>query len=200
MSGTRQFVVAFSTTGPSPKDGHRFSEVLLVGQDGGELNDQSARFTFALRSESETLLTFATALTTIKALVGSSMIVVHDAGKWRRFLRAELKTVKRHGAGHLLTNVLDVGAWAHQRFPRQRKDVAAIARRVGVEVPSGLTGLELEVELLRCIANVMAISTASFTIPEAKLSAAGRLNDRLPGRRPWVERIGNFWRALTGRA
>ena len=194
----RQFVVAFATTGNTPKDGHRFSEIVLVGQEDGRLNDQRAAFKLG---EAAGQVAFPAALSAIKALVGDAQIVVHDAGKWRRFLRAELRTIKRHGATNLMSNVVDVGAWAHQRFPRQRRDVAAIARKAGVAVPAHISGLELEAELLRRIGNVM---TRSAVAEESAIVAVNALETTavvaIPIRQGWAERIGNFWRGLTVRA
>lgn len=188
----KQFAVAFTTTGNSPKDGHRFSEIVLLGQENGTLNGQIASFKLAAEPTANGGMAFPAALAEIKVLVGDAELIVHNAGSWRRFLRVELKHIKRHGAADLLNKVIEVNGWAHQRFPRQRKDVASIARQAGIEIPTELAGLELEAELLRRIANVMAPPASS---PTAELKE--QLDTHLPERN-WVERIGNFWRSLRG--
>lgn len=189
----KQIAVAFATTGDSPKDGHRFCELVLVDQDG-----EQTRFELLGEPASNQQVKFAEALTALKAMVGDAQLIVADAGKWRRFLRADLRSIKRHGANQLMNNVVGVSDWAHQRFPRQRKDVAAIARRAGIEIPENLTGLELEAELLRRIANVMnegaAVPLAS-DVPT--LIAATQANPT--SSKCWVEQVGTFWRRLTGK-
>ena len=114
----KQFAVAFATTGNSPKDGHRFSEIVVVGDENEATIGERSSFRLAGGNEVKDVVTFVVALEAMKSLVGESPIVVHDAGKWRRFLRAELRSIKRHGAANLMNNVVDVSAWAHQRFPR----------------------------------------------------------------------------------
>lgn len=187
-----QFAVAFTTTGNSPREGHRFSEIVLIGQEDGVPNGQRARFQLNADPASDQQMTFPVALAAMKNLVGDAAVIVHDAGNWRRFLRAELKNIKRHGAGNLVNNVVEVRAWAHQRFPRQRKDVAAIAKKAGIEVPANLTGLELEAELLCRIGNLMSEPT--------KTSLVAAQTIQQPTGRNWIESAGNFWRNLTGRA
>lgn len=189
----KQIAVAFTTTGDSPKEGHRFSEIVLVDQNG-------ERTWFELLGEpaSNQQVTFEVALTAIKTLVDDAQLIVHDVGKWRRFLRAALRSIKRHGANQLMNNVVGVSDWAHQRFPRQRKDVTAIARRVGIEIPENLTGLELEAELLRRIANVMnEEAAASSVLDTPTLIAVTQVNPTTS--KCWVEQVGSFWRRLTGK-
>ena len=199
----KQFAVAFATTGNSPKDGHRFSEIVVVGDENGAAIGERSCFRLAGGDEVKDVVTFAVTLETMKSLIGDSPIVVYDVGNWRRFLRAELRTIKRHGAANLMTNVVDVSAWSHQRFPRQRKDVAAIARRTGVEIPDDMGGLALEAELLRRIGRLISDQTdekdsirsdaENSTLADVGVVQAPsvRIN--------WVERIGCFWRTLIGK-
>lgn len=189
----KQIAVAFATTGNSPKGGlHRFSEIVLLGPNG-----EQRRFELLGEPASNQQVRFAVALTEIKDLVGDSQVIVHDAKRWRRFLRVERQSIKRHGAGQLMTNVADVSSWAHQRFPRQRKDVAAIARRVGIEIPENLSGLELEAELLRQIANVMNDEAAISSELYARTLITATHANSTTSKPCWAEQI---WRRLTGKA
>lgn len=192
----KQFAVAFTTTGNSPKDGHRFSEMVLVGQENGKPNGQGARFKFAGNADTNDGIEFPAALAAIKTLVGDADVVVHNSGNWRRFLRAELRNIKRHGAANLMDRVIDVNGWAHQRFPRQRKDVTAIARHAGIEIPANLNGLDLEAELLRRIAKLM---TPPAILPDVALDK-DKGEPSQTTRSNLFERIGNFWRCLRGHA
>ena len=197
----KRFAVAFTTTGNSPKDGHRFSEIVVVGDENGVAYGEAVSFKL-VGDEAKDSVEFATALDAMKSLVGDSAIVVLDAGKWRRFLRAELRTIKRHGAAYLMNNVVDVSTWAHQRYPRQRKDVTAIARRAGVEIPVGLGGLVLEAELLRRIGNL--ISEAKISGDQSESGGAMPPSVEIGQAKAqrvinWVERIGCFLRTLMGK-
>lgn len=211
----RQVAIAFATTGPSPKAGHRICEIVLVGQENGNRDGSPVRFDFSAMNPTNEPITFPVVLPALKAFVRDSTLIVHDSGKWRRFLRAELRTIKRHGAGRLLNNVIDIGAWAHQRFPKQRRDVAAIARRLGIDVGKELAGLEKEAEFLRLIAQKM--DTSGETVSTTTIAAAHSIDPLggqevvapvvqvapvMPGsqrRKNWVERVGDFWRDLSGR-
>ena len=202
----RQVAIAFETTGPSPKDGHRFSEIVAIEQENGVRVGKPVRFLLKSGKNPGGPSAFPAALIKLKSIVGDAPVIVMSAGHWRRFLRVELRTIKRHGAGHLLGKVIDVGGWAHQRFPRQRKDVAAIAQRLGIEVEAGLAGLEREAELLRLIS--MKINTSVEPVaPESSGSEALALSIPLQDSalteptvligRNLVEKIGWFWRRLT---
>src|SRR5881394_3167246 len=135
----RQIAIAFTTTGPSPKQGHRISELLAVEDVDGE-----ARRTYFLAFKPEILgerPTFLERLDALDELVGDAPIVVHNAAQWRKYLRVELRQLKKRGARRLLRQTVDVYRWAYQRHPKRRKDIAAIARRVGITPSSELSGL-----------------------------------------------------------
>lgn len=208
----RQVAISFATTGPSPRGGHRICEIVLVGQKEGTQEGRMVRFRLLSESGVSEPARFATVLPELKSFVGDATVVVSDAGKWRRFLRAELRTIRRHGAGRLLNELVDVSSWAHQRFPRQRRNVAAIARRMGIEVDKELIGLEREAELLRLIARGMntsmersaqQISEPNHVLPSKVIGTAERQVTTkvagLPTRKGWVERFGLLWRRLSGK-
>lgn len=199
----KQFAVAFETTGNSPKDGHRFSEIVVVGDENGAAVGERSSFRLVDSDKVKDVVKFEVALETMKSLIGDSPIVVLDAGKWRRFLRAELRSIKRHGAANLMNNVVDVSAWAHQRFPRQRKDVAAIARRAGVEIPDNMSGVALEAELLRQIGRLISgqpvVTEQIASVTEKRISGDVGVVQAPPVRINWAERLGRFWRMLMGK-
>lgn len=197
-----QFAVAFTTTGNSPKAGHRFNEIILLGQENGMLNGQRASFKFNAEPVSKQHVTFPVALAAMKAMIGDSEMIVHNAGNWRRFMRVELRSIKRHEASHLMNNVIDVHAWAHQRFPRQRNNVVAIAKKSGIKIPADLTGLDLEAELLRLIANLMSTPTkispaTTEAMPVSPVHEVQAVPQASQGN--WMEKVGSFWRNLRRR-
>ncbi len=141
----KQVAIAFDTTGANPKEGHRFSE--LVARQIG--NDKTLRLNAGadgLKDQLQRLLAFT----------DGAQVVVLDGARWRRFMRAELKAGADAKARGLMKDVFDVGAWAKERFPRQRKDVEAIGRQVGVRVDGDATGLEREVMVLAAIVSTQA--------------------------------------------
>ncbi len=198
-----EFAVAFTTTGNSPKAGHRFNEIILIGQENGVRNGQFAVFKLNVDSASNQGMPFPEALARMKGMIGDAKVIVHHAGIWRRFLRVELRSIKRHGASHLMRNVIDVHAWAHQRFPRQRNNVVALAKKSGIEIPAELTGLDLEVELLRQIANLMHVPAKTIpVVAEPKPVSLVPEVQAIPqaSQRSWTEQVGKFWRNLGRRA
>lgn len=196
----KQVAIAFATNGPSPKDGHRFSELVLV--------EQGTDRRLHVKVEPEGGNTFAARFAEIDSFIGDASLVMLNGGRWRRFLRVELKAIKGRRERRLMRDVIDVGDWAHQRFPRQRKNVTAIANRMGISGTKELTGLGREAELLALIAQQMNTSPAepaSVIRPKAVIEAfpaALPIPVALPATRQknWIERVGNFWRNLTGRA
>ncbi len=197
-----QFAIAFTTTGNSPRAGHRFSEIVLVGLEDGLPNGQRAKFNLNVDAESKSQVKFAVVLEAMTAMIGDATLIVHDAGNWRRFLRAELKSIRRHGAGLLVNNIVDVSAWAHQRYPRQRKDLSAIVRRIGIELPANLTGLDLEAELLCWIVKLMSMPTRFQPVTTGAISMSlGADVQVIPSATQYnlIERVGKFWRSLTSR-
>ena len=65
-----EFAVAFTTTGNSPKKGHRFSEIVLVGQKDGVRIRQFACFKLNVDPASNQGMPFEEALARIKDMIG----------------------------------------------------------------------------------------------------------------------------------
>lgn len=194
----KQVAIAFKTTGPSPKAGDRIAELMAVQADGDRLH---------LVFSEDKGKTFAALLPRLEEFIGESEVVVYHAGHWRKFLRVELRGIRKPRGRRLLEGLVDVSAWAHQRFPRQRKDIAAIARQLGITVGAELVDLERDGELLRQIATRMntldeptavapVADTPQAEMPMVPVAETVAIESR---RGNWVERIGNFWRHLTGK-
>ena len=195
----KQVAVAFATSGLSPKQGHRISELVAIEQDDGNSTGRYLHLQFRIGDAQTAKPTFAEAFNRLDELIGDSPIIVHHAGHWRKFIRGELRSVKKRGAKRLLTQTVDVSGWAHSRFPKQRKSLAAIAQRVGVVVPTELSGLNLEVEQLRLIANAMKPPDAKPQAPattEATPMIKPTSSEPTPTR--LSERVRLFWRSLVG--
>jgi DNA polymerase III subunit epsilon len=195
----KQVAVAFATTGPSPKQGHRISELVAVEQEDGSATGRYLHLQLRTADAQTAKPTFAEAFDALDELIGDAPIVVRHAGHWRKFIREELRSIKKRGARRLLTQTVDVSAWAHSRYPKQRKSLAAIAQRVGVVVSPELSGLNLETEQLRLIANAMKPSDAKPHAP-ATAKATPMIKPTSPEPKParFSERVKLFWRSLVG--
>ena len=194
----KQVVIAFETTGNNPKEGHRFSVIYAIEQVNGWPEDRLAiRFKTA---ETPNEKTFAEQFDELDEFIGGSPIVVRHAGQWRKFLRPELANIKKRGANRLLKQTQCISEWAHQRFPKQRKDLKSIARRLQLDVSPGLHGPDLEGEQMRLIATKMqpvAVVAGLPTATSPKISASIESERTTLGFR---ERISLCWKVLTGKA
>ena len=193
----RQVAIAFATTGPSPKQGHRVSELVAVEKLDGDADGRRIHLEFKV-DEAQDKPTFAAQFDTLNDFIGDAAIVLHDAGRWRSFLRAELRNIKKRGARRLLNQTLDVSHWARSRYPKSRKSVEAIARKCGVSARAELTGLFLEAEQLRRIAPLLlcepvpvappAIINVSPTMERLEIATSPGPN--------WMQRVQRFCKGL----
>jgi DNA polymerase III epsilon subunit-like protein len=193
----RQIVIAFSTTGPSPKKGDRISELVAVEQANGLATGKTLHLVFQPPEKEGGKATFAAQFGALDDLVGDAQVVVHHAGNWRKFLRIELRDAKTRGARRLLKQTVDVYRWAHQRYPKHRKDVAALAKRLCIVVPADLTGLRASVEQLRLIAREMK-STEDATYSSQRLAAVSMSPEKSTAHASIIAKLGALWRSLTG--
>jgi hypothetical protein len=202
MESMRQVAIAFTTTGDKPKEGHRLRELLAVeisdwAPTGGRLHQ-----TFARANEFDGR-SFADQFDELDVFIGAAQIVVHDGGKWRRFLRIELLPLKSKGARRMLHDIADVTRWAHQRFPKQRKDLVSLGRRMGLVVSADAAGVARDSELLIGIIGQMGASKPDAgsqrgTAHETPTAAVGSASLKL-GRQTFTARLVTCWKILTER-
>lgn len=196
----RLVVIAFATTGKDPKAGARISELAAIEQDDGRPSGRTLHLTFATAKGSVDE-SFAQQFDTLNNLVGDAKIVVFDAALWRRFLRPELRHVNRPGSRRLLSQTLDIRAWARQRFPKQRNDLSAIARKLGVCVSPDADGLVHDVATLSAIATLVQspIGEAARTPHVQQKTAPQELVEAPTAhQRSLINRLVLCWRVLSG--
>jgi DNA polymerase-3 subunit epsilon len=194
----RQVAIAFATTGPSPKQGHRISELVAVENLDGDAKGRSIHLQFKV-DEAQDKQTFSMQFDTLNEFIGDATIVLHDAGRWRGFLRVELRSIRKRGARRLLTQTLDVSRWARSRYPKSRKSVEAIARKCGVSAPAEMTGLFLEAEQLRLIAPLLSrepMQAATPVVPDPT-PAIERSEPAPPPEPNWIQRVQRFCLGLV---
>ena len=198
----RQVAIAFTTTGPSPKEGHRISDLVAVEQTCGTRLGRTLHLIFRADDAQDEKPTLAMEFDELDELIADAPIVVHHAGLWRKFMRVELRDIKKRGARRLLKQVVDVTGWAHSRYPKQRKSLEAIARKCGIADPEGMTGLRLDAERIRLIAQLMSQEpTPAPVIPAVSVLPPTEEAPHVagaPAHVGWVQRLLDRFKVLAG--
>ena len=207
----RQVAIAFATTGPTPKRGHRISELVAVEKVDAEPVGKVLHLYFNAGDPASDKPSFAAQLDALDHFVADAPIVLHDPGVWRRFLRVELQGIKNKGARRLLTQVVDVSRWAHQRYPKHRKSVAALAKRLNIVASPDLSGLRLTAVQLALIGRAIQAADAELhpqaaqvPVTPAPLPTAQQAPvppaPAVPQAKPagLLGRLGALWRAWVG--
>lgn len=206
----RQVAIAFKTTGASPKAGHRVSELLAAELSDGNPTGSKLHHIYTGGDQAEGK-TFAAQFDELDRFIGDAHVIVHQGNVWRKFMRIELRPIKSKTARRLLRDIVDVSAWAHTRFPKQRKNLASLAKKVGHVQPEGEVGLKLDIQLLvgiACKMNPTPVEpTSTQTQPTAQPATLPMESAPAPGKdevpavpKPLGERLRLCWRVLVGQA
>jgi hypothetical protein len=197
----RQVAIVFTTTGPSPKDGHRIQELMAVELSDGIPRANKLHQTYKL-SDQMGGRSFAEQFDELNTFIGDAHVIVHQGNAWRKFMRTELRTIKSKTARRLLRDVVDVAEWAHTRFPKQRKDLASLARKIGRVPPDGAAGPGRDLQILAELASAIHQARILQPIaPEVKLAEAVHTSAEHVGIRPSLkERLKRYWNVLVGHA
>lgn len=206
----KQVAVAFSTSGPSPKAGHCISELLAAELSDSIPTGSRLHHTYRCVDQVEGK-TFAEQFEELDKFIGEAHVIVHQGNVWRKFMRIELRPIKSKTARRLLRDIVDVSAWAHTRFPKQRKDLASLAKKVGYVPDAGEVGLRLDSQLLVGIASKMNPVPVEHTSTQTKptvepatlttASAPAHGKENLPAvPRSFGERLRMCWSVLVGQA
>lgn len=191
--------IAFTTTGGSPSKGHYISELFAVRADstGKELD----RFCLHL-GDGVVIVdkpTLSASFAALDEFIGSDPAVTHDGYEWRRFVRHGLADLPSERVKQFLAQSVDASEWSQRAYPRQRKDLAALLKRLGLSVDSTLSGLERDAAALARIAPYISKATA----PTTTQTRVGAIEAPPPRRkskqpRPFVRRLRLAWRVLFG--
>lgn len=146
--------IAFTTTGPDFKGGHRFKELVAVK----EAADGKALLTIHA-TDTDGTHRFAEMFPALCEFVGSAPVVIYKMGQWRGFLRAEYAGIDRKAGRTLMKAAVEAAGWSSKCFPKQRKSPEHVAQRLGVAQDLGdATGVAREAELLYAIGKAMMSS------------------------------------------
>ena len=194
--------LAFTTTGDVPSKGHYINELLAlrVDQHGHEI-DRLHLFLGdgTVTSDRPTLMASFTAL---DEYIAAEPVVIHDGYDWKRFLRHGLKgqTPERIKAFLMLT--VDVSDWSQRVYPRQRKDLISLVKRLGLRLDEGTSELERVALTLVKIAPFVQPIPAQQTLTRviAPTQMASDLMITAKPRLPFGKRMSLAWSVLLGDA
>lgn len=197
----RLVAIAFATTGPSPKTGGRISELVAVERFGDQSVGRTLHLYFKTEEAQFGKKTFSEQFELLEEFIGDSQILLHSAGIWRRFIREELRTIKKRGARKLLKQAIEIISLAHQRFPKQRKDIVSIARRLHLKVPGKEISLKEEAQLLLRIEIKMRLGTDDVVVGAINRPTKVELKAEkgVPVKRGLTTFLAQSWKVIFGR-
>jgi hypothetical protein len=199
--------IAFRTTGSTPSKGHFIDELLAVRADmqGHEVNRLHLHLgNGTVASDGPTL---AASFAALNDFIGADPVVTHDGDDWKRFLRQGLKDQPAEQVKRLLALTVDVTEWAQRNYPRQRKDLVSLTKRLSVSVAPDKIGLERDALMLVKIApsmlKVSAVQAPAPVVPvhEVKQAEIETILTVTPRPRlPFGKRLVLAWGVLLGDA
>lgn len=201
----RQVVVVIRTTGPAPMHGARITELGAVELVDGRLGKLQH---FSIAADPNAVpdrgrVPFSEAYAALINMLGSSPLVTHDIEVLSRFLRAECK---RSGIKYTIKRdqiVVDTWLLAKQRFPRQRHDLEAVAKKLTISADQQATGAARDLQLLIGVANRLDLKgddKPPEAAPAAPSTPATPVAPPSPPTRSIGERLAMCWRVLVGQA
>lgn len=170
-ASTRLVAIAFSATGLSPKQGGRISELIAIERVGDQSAGRVLRLYFKTEETQLGKKTFSEQFELLDEMIGDSQIILYNAGIWRRFIREELRIIRKRSARRLLKQVIEVEFLVRKRFPRQRKDLASILKKLRIEEPPELDVLRRDAESLLLIASEMKIISGKINSENQAIGA-----------------------------
>lgn len=192
--------IAFETRGDAPSKGAFIAELLAIRTD--PQGNEMARLHFVLHDESNPKkVTLEASMDALEGFVGSCPVVIHDGYNWKRFIRQELKGHPAERVKEFLALTVDVSDWAKRTYPKQRRDLNSLVKRLGLKIDSESTGLEraaISTAMLVpwVMQNQPAISPR-IAIPLPSKSASRRV--RIDGKPlPFKTRLRMAWQILRG--
>jgi len=192
-------VAAFKTSGDAPGKGGRITQLLLVkisddGKEGAKL--QLPEITPDTNADG---MLKPVIFSRLVEFARGRPIVIHDGYNWKRFLRQEFASEPKDQVKSFLAQTIDVSEWSQRHFPRKRKDVEAILKRLKIVLPSELSGLERETAAIHQLIPHIKPSFAhvgKVIIPPPKVASAAVQTKHSP--QPLFIRLRRAWRVLTG--
>ena len=108
--------IAFSTTGPDFRGGHRFKEIVAVK----EAADGKALLTINATDDDGTHR-FAEMFPVLREFVGEAPVVIYRMGQWRGFLRAEFSGIDGKAGRTLMKAAVEAAGWSSNATSRRSR-------------------------------------------------------------------------------
>ena len=194
--------IAFSVTGDYPSKGDYINELLAVraDQQGHEVDRLHLHLGNGMAGSN--LPTLAASFRALDEYIGADPMVIHDGYDWQRFLKQGTKGQPLERVKRVLALSVDVSDWSQRTYPRQRKDLVSLVKRLGLRQDGGLNGLERDVQLLvkvgPVVLRVPVIDTETRVIAPVRYesNSVTTVKPRLPFGKRWVL----AWSVLLGDA
>lgn len=146
--------IAFSTTGPDFRGGHRFKEIVAVKEAAG-----GKAFLTINATDEDGNHRFAEMFPVLCEFVGSAPVVIYRMGVWRGYLRAEFSGIDGKAGRTLMKAAVEAAGWSSKHYPKQRKSPERVARRLRLDEDFGeVSGVAREALFLFAIGEVMMAS------------------------------------------
>lgn len=192
--------LAFTTTGDTPSKGHYLNELLALRVD--QYGQEVDRLHLHLCDDSGTSdkPTLMTAFQSLDEYIGTEPVVIHDGYEWKRFLRHSLKGQSPERVKKFLMLMVDVSDWSQRTYPRQRKDLISLLKRLGLRLDAGTSKLENDVLALVKIApfilRMKEHQTKTLVLAPIQENASLMINAK--SRLPFARRVVLAWSVLLG--
>ena len=194
--------IAFTTNGDTPSKGAYINELLALRADQQGHEVDRLHLHLSDGTVASDMATLAASFTALDEYIGVAPVYIHAGYDWKRFLRHGLKGQPAERVTALLARTVDISDWSQRTYPRQRKDLVSLLKRLGLSVDSGKTGLEHDVLALVKIAPSMVPEPAQQTVTRviAPVQCETTLVITAKPRLPFGKRLGLAWSVLIGDA
>lgn len=165
--------LAFSTNGDSPAKGHHMTALLAlrISETGAE--GERLALELGDGTPAAGVPTLSASFAVWNGFIDDSIVVIHDGYTWKRFLRhAFMGSPQFSRVKQIMAQSVDVSDWSQKTYPKQRKDLASILKRLGVPFDSKATGLEREIQALAKVAPAVLRQSARQTTSEGEAKPA----------------------------
>jgi hypothetical protein len=203
-------VVAFEVVGNAPINGGYLSRVIACRVSGTSM--QTNRFELISESSSPSdQSSFSASFDGFLRFVGCASVVTHDGYNWKRFVRHALRDRSSGEVKAFLARTVDVSEWSATAFPRQRKDLVSILKRLNIALNPNLTGIERDLAAVSSLLTwVMPLESAKEIRPpraeKLRMEQAHPMTDIQTAvalvsqaKLPFRQRVVSAWRILLGK-
>jgi hypothetical protein len=119
---------------------------------------------------------------------------VLDARQWRLLARSQIRSKQRRRFDELSSGIAGIVQWSQATFPRRRKDLNSILRRLEIELDPSLAGLDREAAAICKIASIIDQGQRDFTQIATPRGVEGAPIGKSDGWLDRAKRMFRIWR------